>query len=182
MMINSRADLEALRGTPDFVTALRLIYGATRSWTNAGTAEAPDWQLVEDGSVLTRFDFTPADFGAEIAGMAFATDVPAAPVVSLEAVKAARLAKIAEVKAECNRRVIAIMPEHHQRNTLAAGLMAVTQYGQDLASWPADEKARHDAAMIKWAEIERLRARSDLIEAMRPIPADFADDGYWAAP
>lgn len=92
--INSRADLEALRGTPEFGEALRLIHGATQSWTNAGTAEQPDWQLVQNGSVLTRFDFSPATFAAEIAGMDFAGEVPAAPAVSLEAVRDARLAAV----------------------------------------------------------------------------------------
>lgn len=92
--INSRADLEALRGTPEFEEALRLTHGATKSWTNAGTAEQPDWQLVEDSSILTRLEFTPAAFAAEIAGMGFAGEVPAAPAVSLDDVKASRIAAV----------------------------------------------------------------------------------------
>lgn len=77
MQISSRADLDALRGTPEFEAALRLIRGATISWTNAGTVEAPDWEMAEDSSVLARFDFSPEDFAAEIVGMEFVDEAPA---------------------------------------------------------------------------------------------------------
>lgn len=86
-----------------------------------------------------------------------------------------------QVKAECQRRILAVMPEYAQRNTLAAGQAAVMQYGADPADWPPELQARQQAAMQAWAEIERLRARSNEIEAMDPIPADLTDDALWAA-
>ncbi|WP_297105114.1 hypothetical protein [uncultured Devosia sp.] len=87
----------------------------------------------------------------------------------------------AVVKAECRRRILLIMSEDQQRNTLAAGQAATMQYGSDPANWPAPLQARQAAAMAAWAEIERLRARSNAIEVMEPIPPDITSDALWAA-
>src|SRR5690606_20743639 len=87
---------------------------------------------------------------------------------------------IMEVKAEARRRIIAIMDEDKQRNTLAAGMEATMQYGADPANWPPEMQVRQAAAMTAWAEIERLRARSNEIELMDPLPADIGDDALWA--
>ena len=84
-----------------------------------------------------------------------------------------------DVKREAERRILAILPEHKQRNTLATGLEATLTHGPDPANWPADLRTRHTDAMADWARIEALRARSNEIEAMRPIPADFANDTHW---
>ena len=86
---------------------------------------------------------------------------------------------IADVKAEARRRIIAIMDEDKQRNTQTARMDAIEQYGLDRSVWP--EAALLAARLDDWAEIERLRARSDAIELMEPIPADIGDDGLWAA-
>lgn len=87
---------------------------------------------------------------------------------------------IERIKAECRRRILLIMSEDQQRNTLAAGQAATMQYGADTDNWPVELQARHVAAMGAWAEIERLRARSNEIEAMEPLPADVAADELWA--
>lgn len=86
----------------------------------------------------------------------------------------------AEVKAECRRRILAIMSEDQQRNTLAAGQAATMQYGADPTYWPTDLQERQAAAMAAWAEIERLRARSNEIELMDPIPEDITAEALWA--
>ena len=39
-------------------------------------------------------------------------------------------------------------------------------------------KAINDARAV-WAQIKALRARSDTLEAMTPVPADYADDKWW---
>jgi hypothetical protein len=85
----------------------------------------------------------------------------------------------AEVKEECRRRILAIMSEDQQRNTLAAGQAATMQYGADPANWPADLQARQAVALAAWAEIERLRQRSNEIEEMEPMPADISSDELW---
>lgn len=86
---------------------------------------------------------------------------------------------VAEVKAECNRRVLDVMVEYTQRNTLAAGMAMITQYGPDPTTWPVEKQTKYNDSIMQWAEIERLRARSDAIEAMNPIPSDYTNDTYW---
>lgn len=86
------------------------------------------------------------------------------------------------VKAECRRRILLIMTEDQQRNTLAAGQAAMMEFGADPSNWPADLQQRQSAAMVAWAEIERLRTRSNEIEAMVPAPSDISDDSLWTSP
>jgi hypothetical protein len=87
----------------------------------------------------------------------------------------------ADVKAEAGRRIEAIMPDYKQRNVMAWGLETVMTYGADPADWPAPLQAVNNQAQGAWSAIKAIRAKSDEIEAMSPIPADFRDDGYWAA-
>ena len=87
-----------------------------------------------------------------------------------------------EVKAECRRRILAIMTEDQQRNTLAVGQAATMQFGADPANWPADLQARQAVALAAWAEIERLRQLSNEIEEMEPMPADISSDELWNVP
>ena len=77
------------------------------------------------------------------------------------------------VKAECERRILAIMPEWRQRNTIA-----------DLSSDNADTKA---AAAAEWSKITALRTKSNEIEASIASMSDeqilnfnAADDAHWA--
>lgn len=86
---------------------------------------------------------------------------------------------ISLIKNECRRRILLVMSEENQRNTLAAGQAAMMQYGTDPADWPEDLRIRQQAAMTAWAEIERLRARSNEIEQLDPIPTDFTNDELW---
>ena len=77
------------------------------------------------------------------------------------------------VKAECERRILAIMPEWRQRNVIA-----------DLSSDNADTKA---AAATEWSKITALRTKSNEIEASIASMSDeqilnfnAADDAHWA--
>ena len=94
----------------------------------------------------------------------------------------ARQIAIRSIKSECERRILAVMSEHRQRNTLAAGQAATMQYGADPTNWPADLQALQATALAEWAEIERLRSRSNEIEAMDPMPSDVASDELWSVP
>lgn len=87
---------------------------------------------------------------------------------------------IDEVKAEAHRRIVAVMPEHKQRNLTALALETMQEHGTNPALWPAGLKAINDVAKAKWGQIKDLRTKSDEIEAMNPIPNDFTDDSYWA--
>ncbi|MET3899660.1 hypothetical protein ABIB57_003622 [Devosia sp. UYZn731] len=84
------------------------------------------------------------------------------------------------IKAECRRRILGIMSEDEQRNTLATGQAAMMEYGTDPAAWPPQLQQRQGVAMAAWVEIERLRSRSNEIEAMEPLPPDVSDAALWA--
>ena len=77
------------------------------------------------------------------------------------------------VKEECERRILAIMPDWKQRNTIA-----------DLSSDNAETRA---AAAVEWAKVTALRTKSDEIEAsilsmtdQQIIEFDPTDDAHWA--
>jgi len=82
-----------------------------------------------------------------------------------------------QVKAEAERRILAVAPEWRQRNLLARGAeLANIRHDRKLTS---GEKAEADAISAVWTAIAGLRAASDALEAMNPIPQDFTDDEYW---
>ena len=77
------------------------------------------------------------------------------------------------VKAECERRILEIMPSWKQRNVIA-----------DLSSDSADTKA---AAASEWAKVTALRTKSDEIEASiasmsdeQILNFDAQDDAHWS--
>ena len=77
------------------------------------------------------------------------------------------------VKAECERRILAVMPSWKQRNVIA-----------DLSSTNADTKA---AAAAEWAKVTALRTKSDEIEASigsmsdeQILNFDASDDAHWS--
>jgi hypothetical protein len=80
------------------------------------------------------------------------------------------------VKIEAYRRIVAICPEWRQRNlTARAAILA----DKGRALWSADERAAWDAGRALWDIIDAIRAASDAIEAMTPIPPDYTDDKHW---
>ena len=88
-----------------------------------------------------------------------------------------RTGQVEAVKAEAMRRILAICTEWKQRN-LTAQAAILAEKGH--AGWTADELAAWNAGKAIWDQIAAIRSRSDAIEAMDPIPADFADDQHWA--
>lgn len=83
---------------------------------------------------------------------------------------------VGQVKAEARRRIIAICPEWKQRN-LTAQAAILAKKGPE--NWTAEEQAAWDAGEALWTQIAAIRAKSDQIEVMDPIPQDYRDDGYW---
>lgn len=81
-----------------------------------------------------------------------------------------------DVKAEARRRIIALANEDQQRNATARGL-ELEHKGQD--NWTAEEAAEVAAIQALWARVKSIRAASDSIETMNPIPADYTDDRHW---
>ena len=80
MIINSRDDLDALKGTPAYLEALRALAGSMVTSMDmavypeghgqpdyTGPTVEPDWHEVETLDVIERMGFTRAGFEAEYA-------------------------------------------------------------------------------------------------------------------
>lgn len=74
-VINTRADLDAIAGTPQHTEFMRALKGSMTLKQNVqvypegygqpgyeGPALEPIWEFVEDLSTITAFGFTPSDF------------------------------------------------------------------------------------------------------------------------
>lgn len=88
-------------------------------------------------------------------------------------------AKVAVIKAEARRRILAVMPEHAQLNALALGQEMTLLHGPDPSGWPTQALAVYAEVMPKWAVIKAIRAASDAMEAdvaSLDTPAEIA--GY----
>lgn len=83
---------------------------------------------------------------------------------------------VERVKAEAGRRILAICPEWKQRN-LTAQAAQLAKKGE--ANWTTEEAAAWAAGEALWGQIAAIRAASDVIEAMEPIPANFYDLPDW---
>lgn len=93
---------------------------------------------------------------------------------------------IDQVRAEASRRMQALVGArnaHHLEIIIAnANREAIRLLRAKLERpWTPEEAAR--AAELEAADqaIEAIRAASNVLEAMDPVPADFADDGRWPA-
>ncbi len=80
------------------------------------------------------------------------------------------------VKREAHRRIVAVVPEWKQRN-LTAQATLLAEKGR--SAWTADELRDWNAGFAIWSQVAAIRAASDAIEAMNPIPVDFDDDRRW---
>jgi hypothetical protein len=84
------------------------------------------------------------------------------------------------VKAEARRRILERYPDWRQTNMVARGV-ELQDIWRTVGSWTAAEQAEADALKASWSWIKSVRAASDAIEAMAPIPADYTADSYWPA-
>lgn len=100
MPINTRADLEAIRGTPEFESALRMLFGATARWELVDGA----WVLHEDLVAVESLGYTKESFLAEVEPLNFEAPSPPStpPVPSLAALKISLKAQI-DAAAEVER-------------------------------------------------------------------------------
>lgn len=86
--------------------------------------------------------------------------------------------KCEAIKAEAERRILAILPEWKQRN-LTAQAAILAEKGRD--NWTDAELIAWTAGEALWAQVAAIRAASDALEAMDPIPDDVTDDAHWTA-
>lgn len=81
-----------------------------------------------------------------------------------------------DVKAEAMRRILAVAPEWKQRN-LTAQAAILAKIGE--TNWTPEQAAAWAAGEALWGQIAAIRAASDLIETLDPIPTDYQNDQYW---
>ncbi|MBO6755759.1 MAG: hypothetical protein JJ902_05500 [Roseibium sp.] len=82
---------------------------------------------------------------------------------------------VTKIKADAEARILAIMPEFKQRNTLALAAEAITTHGPDPTLWPQDLQDANTVATAAWTAIKAIRAHSDALEiqiAAAGTPAD----------
>ena len=143
------------------------------------THNGADIRRVRSGSWLDLPDgrrVSPAYAGWQ-SGDGYALAAYVVPIPPAPTAEQMRAEQIEAVKAEAMRRILVICPEWKQRN-LTAQAAILAEKGR--ASWTADELAAWDAGRAIWDQIAAMRQRSDAIEAMDPIPADFAtNEAYW---
>lgn len=60
VVISSRADLDAISGTPEYTAFMAMLSGSL--WRLEKDDEAQAWLAVEDDSTIARFGFVRADF------------------------------------------------------------------------------------------------------------------------
>lgn len=96
---------------------------------------------------------------------------------------AARTEAIAAVKAVAEHRILAILPEHKQRNLIARAVeIAATHAGLSPELYPEPERSEWSTGQGLWERIKALRAASDRLElsiAALPDSAavfDFAEN------
>lgn len=84
------------------------------------------------------------------------------------------------VKNEARRRILARFPEWKQTNMVARGL-ELQEIWRQSGVWKPEEQAEANALAGAWGWIKAVRAASDLLELMSPIPGDFNNDRHWPA-
>lgn len=84
--------------------------------------------------------------------------------------------QIRKVKAEANRRILAIAPEWQQRNMIARSVELLSIVKDN---WSNEEKEEVANIEKVWQLIKQIRLKSNEIETMNPIPEDYKDDKYW---
>ncbi|WP_434050838.1 MAG: hypothetical protein RDA78_16095 [Roseibium sp.] len=77
------------------------------------------------------------------------------------------------VKAAASRLILSLAPDWQQRNYIARGseLIRKVQTGGTLTP---EEEAEETAMQALWTTVKAIRAKSDELEAISPIPADYA--------
>ena len=88
-----------------------------------------------------------------------------------------------DVRAEADRKMVALLGARDSRHKDVlisnAQREAIRLLHKGEANWTPEEAARVVELQQIDAALEAIRAASNVLEAMDPIPADFADDANW---
>jgi hypothetical protein len=82
-----------------------------------------------------------------------------------------------QVRAEARHRILAVYPEWAQANMTARAVELVKTLATGTLT--ADEQTELAALESAWAWIKSVRASSNTLEVMSPIPADYTADQRW---
>lgn len=195
LLPNTRSDLESLRDTPAFEACLRGVFGSMTTWNFVDGV----WVAEEDLRVIERLGYTKAGFLAEIEPFNFpAPDPPPAPTIPAPTAD--------DVIAERERRLALgfdfdfgdARGIHHIGTTpddMRKWMDEVTPFAQAYlnADQPAGEieittnTGKVVITAAEWQLIllaagayrQPIYSASFDLQAMDPIPADFADHSRW---
>lgn len=103
MILNTPADLAALKDTPDYAAALQILLGSTQTWVNeAAPGAPPNWQLVTVLSTIQAMGFlSVADLLAECAAAGVVAP-PAPPQPAAPPPEPVPTALLWQLEAVCN--------------------------------------------------------------------------------
>ena len=80
------------------------------------------------------------------------------------------------VKKKASDRIRKVAPEWKQSNANALAMRLSRKPQSEWTKTEKDDMAKYDAM---WAEVDRIRAKSNEIEKMKEIPFDIENDSYW---
>lgn len=83
---------------------------------------------------------------------------------------------VSDVNTEAQRRIYDVMPQHKQANTTAQAAVLAAKGSGNWTPWEVDA---WNAGLAEYTVITRLRAYSDNLNLMNPIPADYSNDKWW---
>jgi hypothetical protein len=106
------------------------------------------------------------------------TEPPTRDAIEARMAELAAAARVGAVKAEARRRILARFPEWRQANMTARGV-ELLNIRVVAGSWTAPQAQEAGELGAAWDWIKAVRAASNAIEALAPIPADFASDTRW---
>ena len=128
-LINTRADLDAIAGTPEHVAFMAMLAGTLWRLEKDDTAQA--WVAIEDNSTIERFNFTRADF-PDAQPPALPEYVPEQPTVP--AVVSRAKGKIVLIKAGLWQSVlnyVAAIPDPVQKAIVEVALHDAQEWRRD---------------------------------------------------
>jgi hypothetical protein len=158
-ILNTPADLAALKGTPDYATALQILLGSTQTWINqAAAGAAPDWQLVSVLSTIQAMGFmTVDDLLAECAAAgvvappapAQPAPPPPAPPITVQMWQAKAVLKAtAFAPSQAQSAIQAVVANATNLLDAANALIAASGNGALQAFWEYATALQSDNAMI----------------------------------
>lgn len=140
--------------------------------TAAWTYSAPRWEDARKRTILVDISGEPVRIVADEALLHYRTIRAMGLAIAEPEVSAG------EVKDEARRRILERFPEWKQQNMTARGV-ELQDIRREKGTWTIEEAAEAAALREAWAWIRAVRAASNAIEAIKPIPADYAAPDRW---